>query len=723
MRKKYFDMKLSQFSKYLNEIGILSGTDREKFQKHFYEISSDIYNSNDISSNDYNVNYIYFKETISNALLYFIKSLSEEKQKYIALNIFLKYCEKEDIIKEKLLIAIKIISNKYLKKYFHMWKINNIVLKNELKRTTSSNIISNLSNFNNQFEQKYNISVNENKDNNLTNDNTIDTNNNFCKNNLKANNSMANLNSQLLNISTMPDIYNNNYNNYSCYDNSAADQIINIYSNDRKHRPINLGELNNTYSINYYHPNDFFNHNINNNFNNFNFIQNYMNRTNYNKKYKYPERYTMNISNSTNNYNLSTSKSKDLSVSKIKHKVNIDYLSNLSKSKTEHNLIPEKTTIYIKEQEELEKYCTFKPKINKSSSFSNINNISNKKSIDRLYLDSKNRMARKEYQSLKKNNQDSKENTFQPKFISSSVKKIKTDFEQRLKNFEKKKKNNIKKLSSELDKEQKLQFTFSPKINEPLSNKRKDNSISIKNKNISQNQSAINKRKKIPAHKRLYNDNKDKKIRQELREREEIEKIKRNSSKTAEGINFNSKKIEELYNDYKIKKSRLKIKQILIEKEQGITFKPELISQKKYYQKINSDFYEREKKFLKKQQQNIDSYKLNVQNKENKRKKKYSEEEKKEIYSNIVSKLYKDGVEKYMRKINKNNDINDINYINYNNNEDEIKKKYIINFKNYKDESNISNINYIKNEFEYEQEPEEEVFNSNFGKKEAKKIF
>ena len=77
MRKKYFDLKLSQFSKYLNDIGILSGLDKEQFQKQFYDISSDIYNTNDISSNDYNINFIYFKEYISNTLVYYIKSLSE----------------------------------------------------------------------------------------------------------------------------------------------------------------------------------------------------------------------------------------------------------------------------------------------------------------------------------------------------------------------------------------------------------------------------------------------------------------------------------------------------------------------------------------------------------------------------------------------------------------------------------------------------------------------
>ena len=592
MRKKFFDLKLSQFSKYLNELGILSELDIGLFQKDFYEISSDIYNSNDISSNDFNINYIYFKETISYALVYFIKSLSEEKQKLIALNIFMKYDKKEDLIKQKLMNVIKILTKKYLKFYFLKWKSN--ILTNELKRTISSHILSNISNFKNNETQKYIFGLNDNKENNITNDNTIDTNNNICKYNLKINNSMANLNSKILNVSTTPDINNknyNNYSNYSNYENNGIDNIIHKYTYDKKQKQIKIGELNNTYSTNYYrHPNN------NSNYSHYNSIQNSMNKTNYNIKYHYPIRYTFNKSNSTNNYNTYTSKSKEYSESKIKHKVNLEYLNNLSKSKKEHNLNPERTTEYLKEQEEINNYCTFKPKINKSSSFTGYNNTSNKKSIDRLYLDSKNRLARKEIQALKKSNLESKENTFKPYFISSSVKKIKTDFDQRLKDFENTKKKNIQKLSTELENEQKEQYTFSPKINQPLSNKRNNNNMSNISKTSShthnQNQSKINKRKKIPAFKRLYDESKNKKVRQQERVQQEIDKIKKNSSKISENNNYDTRKIEELYNDYKNKKQKLKLKQEQIEKEQGITFKPELISEKKYLDKINPDFYE-----------------------------------------------------------------------------------------------------------------------------------
>jgi len=182
-----------------------------------------------------------------------------------------------------------------------------------------------------------------------------------------------------------------------------------------------------------------------------------------------------------------------------------------------------------------------------------------------------------------------------------------------------------------------------------------------------------NNNKNIPVYKRLYDENKNKLIRQEQREKEEIEKIKKNSSKISEGSNgFNNnildkkKIIEELYNDYKSKKARLKLKQEEIEKEQGITFHPELISDKNYFNKINPDFYQREKIFLERQQKNIEIYKHYLENEQN-NKKKYSQEEKKEILNNIVSRLYKDGVEKYREKQSK---------INYKNNSDDINENY-----------------------------------------------
>ena len=637
MQKNYLDSKIFRFSKYLNEIGILSRFNTEKFEKFFYEISSDLYNNEYTTSNGINISSIVIKKCLISALITFIQSLSEEEQQKLALDIYEKYNKNEKRIEEKLIKIFDIYSKYKIKSYFTKWKSEIFVLTNSLKKVISSNILSTIQN---SFAPTLIKNVNE-------------------KNvKVNANNSMLNINPQL-NISTNPDIYNN----YSFHDVNYETNINYTYENKNKRK--NNSDSNRTYSLNFYNQK---NNYINNNYHNdsYNYIQNYLNKSNNDTSIIPLSKDHYRANNSAllnNNYvnNISTFKSK-------KKKVNLDYINNLCKAKTEHNLIPEKTSKYIKEQQELKNFCTFKPKINKSSSFSRYWNSSNKGSIDRLYLDSKNRIARKEFESLKKNNLESKENTFQPKFVSSSVKRVKSDFDKRLKEFEINKKNKIKKISEDLEEEQKEEFTFVPKINDfnyynntTNNNKRVfSNNFTASNisKNSTINNSMINNRnklsKKIPVYKRLYNDNKNKMIKKQQREKEELEKIKKNSSKISEGNNGNNtnildkKKIEELYNDYKSKKKRLKLKQEEIEKEQGITFQPELISDKNYFNKINPDFYEREKLFLEKQQKNIETYKEYLEREQNP--KKFSYTEKREIYDNIVNRLYKDGMEKYREK-------------------------------------------------------------------------
>ena len=645
MQKYYFDLKLFRFSKYLNDIGILSKFNTEQFQKYFFEISSDLYNAEKISSEELNKNIISIKKCLISALITLIQSLSKEEQKILALNIYEKYNKNEKNLEEKLIKIMDIYSKNKIKMYFNKWKSEIFILTNSLKKEISSNILSTIQkSLESKLIQKF-------KEKNTIKENT---NNN--------NSSMLNINPHL-NISTNPEIFNN-YNNNSFQDINIENNINYTYESKNKRK--NNSDSNRTYSSNYFNPE---NNNINKNYHSdsYNYIQNYLDKTNkknlmYSKMHPlYQERHNEN--NSTTLNNISGFKSK-------KSKVNMDYINNLSKSKTEHNLILEKTTQYLKEQEEYINFCTFKPKINKSSSFSRYWNSSNKRSTDRLYLDSKSRLARKELEFLKKNNLESKQNTFQPKFVSSSVKRVKSDFDKRLKEFENNKKNKIKKLSEDLEEEQKQQFTFSPKINEfnsynnnkrnTINNSTSNNNYTISNtsKTSTINQSVISKNnnsKKIPVYKRLYDDNKNKLIRKEQREKEELEKIKKNSSKNSEGnITSNSnnilykKKIEDLYNDYKSKKARLKSKQEEIEKEQGITFQPELISDKNYFNKINPDFYQREKNFLERQQKNIEMYKQYLEKEKNN--KKYSQEEKKEIYNNIVNRLYKDGMEKYREK-------------------------------------------------------------------------
>ena len=672
MQKNLFDLKLFRFSKYLNDIGFLSKLSTDKFHQCFYDLTSDIYNSKNASQNNIDLNFIYFKKYIISALINYIQSLTEEEQKLLALSIYNKYNSRENQINEKLIRIIDLYSKQQVRTCFNKWKAEIIILTNSLKKVISSNILSNIQNSLNskliQNIKKLNI-PNENINININNNRIIN-----------SNNSMLNINPNL-NISTNPDLYNNNIDNINYnFHNTSINENDNNYPNKNKRKTFT--ETKGAYSINNFNPSNNFLYNykyINDNYHNdsYKYIQNYLNKANSNlhpiskqinsgNNSVYIDKTKTNTNNS--HTNLSSKKTK-----KTKSKVNIDYIINLSKSKTEHNIIPERTSAYIKEQEELTNFCTFKPKINKSSSFSRYWNSSNKRPIDRLYLDSKNRIARKEMEFLKKTNLESKQNTFQPRFISSSVKRVKSDFDKRLKEFEINKKNKIQKLSQDIEEEQKQQFTFTPKINKitynnsdnynkrninSLNNNNNNYTISNISKNSTINQSMISKNntsKKIPAYKRLYNENKNKLIRQEKREKEELEKIKKNSSKISEGNNniLDKKKIEELYNDYKMKKTRLKIKQEEIEKEQGITFHPELISDKNYFNKINPDFYMREKIFLEKQQKNLEIYKQYLEKETSK--KNYSYEEKKDIYNNIVTRLYKNGMEKYRERNGNNN--------------------------------------------------------------------
>ena len=670
MENNSWNLKLFQFSQYLYEIGILSKRNINKFQKYFNESSVNISNNKDIYSNDIICKFIYLKECIVSAFVYYLKSLSVEELKIVAINIYDKYNIKCHKINDSLIKVFDIYSKKDIKYYFNKWKSEIQILTKSLKKEISSNILSNIKK---SLESKYIYKYNKD---NMDNQEDININNNLKNYEHTINNSMLKMNHNL-NISTNPDLYNrNNNNNYSFNDISLGDYN---YSYDTKNKRKFEQELNKTYSNNYYKKNN----NIYQN-DSYNYIQNYLNKTNSSIKPPSHDYYSGNNSafaNNNNNYNnnYSTIKSSSNPL-KVKTKVNLDYISNLSKIKTEHNLIPERTTEYIKEQQELKNFCTFKPKINKSSSFSRYSNIPYKRSSDRLYLDSKNRLARKELESLKKSSLESKQNTFKPKFISSSVKKVKSDFDKRLKEFEINKKNKIKKISEDLEEEQKQQYTFSPKINDPNNSGRKNNyyidsisNYSTVNKNkVSKN--SKNNRHQIPVYKRLYNENKNKLLRKERREKEEMDKNRKNSSKISEGNNNNlldRKKIEELYNDYKFKQMRLKLKKEEIEKEQGITFQPELISEKKYYDKINPDFYQREKIFLEKQQKNIEIYKEYLESE--KMGKKYSEEEKKEIYNNIVNKFYKNGIERYKQRQEKSeykfNTIDDISdsEIKYNN--------------------------------------------------------
>ena len=156
MENNSWNLKLFQFSQYLYEIGILSKRNINKFQKYFNEISVNISNNKDIYSNDIICKFIYLKECIVSALVYYLKSLSVEDLKIVAINIYDKYNIKCDKINDSLIKVLDIYSKKDIKYYFNKWKSETQILTKSLKKEISSNILSNIKK---SLESKYLISI------------------------------------------------------------------------------------------------------------------------------------------------------------------------------------------------------------------------------------------------------------------------------------------------------------------------------------------------------------------------------------------------------------------------------------------------------------------------------------------------------------------------------------------------------------------------------------
>ena len=106
-----------------------------------------------------------------------------------------------------------------------------------------------------------------------------------------------------------------------------------------------------------------------------------------------------------------------------------------------------------------------------------------------------------------------------------------------------------------------------------------------------------------------------------------------------------------------------------VEEEEGITFKPMLNLNNKYIGRIKGNFYERNK--IDKKNSIFENF-TKFEEKDRKKTKKYTEEEKKQIVSNIVKRLYNESLDKNLKKrieynnYNNYNDKNDLNESNMN---------------------------------------------------------
>ena len=336
--------------------------------------------------------------------------------------------------------------------------------------------------------------------------------------------------------------------------------------------------------------------------------------------------------------------------------------------------------------------CTFRPTINTINySFRNINQNSDKKyTFMKLYQDSEKYRIKKRLKELEFEKVMNGELTFKPHLCRTpkSISNYKFDsFEERQKKFINNKKENVNKLKLNLERNTARNCSFIPKINKIMMDfnlssagikrnnltnihsshsnqiynltneenkqnhnlKINTNSNSKINNYISESYYSLSTAKTVPAHLRLYNDSQRRNSSYIQKENEYNKLINDMANRTTRHyMKVNYDKLFDLYENKEGKANMEKTKQ-KVEKEEGVTFMPDICLNNKYANRICSDFYERNKNcgkndVFKKYEKYDEDTKKNE--------KKYTDEQKKRIISNIVQRLYK---EPLTRNIEKNN--------------------------------------------------------------------
>ena len=299
-----------------------------------------------------------------------------------------------------------------------------------------------------------------------------------------------------------------------------------------------------------------------------------------------------------------------------------------------------------KERQEFEE-CTFKPVTNYSKGHASLHsyNTINTSVYDRLYKDGEKYAAKKQMKAIELDHLISEKYNFTPELIATPKKfrrKSQTKFDERQQSFILNKSKHQEQIQTQVDDDYNTKCSFSPTINK------------IKK---------YNQRSISPAHIRLYEDDKNRRNKNMRIKTEYNQKIdeqcysfvsKRstnpnvNSTVSNNSMNYDSKKIEELYNQYKAKSGRIEKIKKNMEKEGGITFQPYVYKDNKYYGKINTNVYERGEKLLENKAQFVNLFNQ-AQNQNWKERqigyKEYSQQEKEQITKRIIDRLYGQGLE------------------------------------------------------------------------------
>ena len=345
--------------------------------------------------------------------------------------------------------------------------------------------------------------------------------------------------------------------------------------------------------------------------------------------------------------------------------------------------------------------CTFKPTINTTTnSFRKTNPNSNRKTtFMKLYQDSEKYRIKKKLKELEFEKIVNNELTFKPHLCHTpkSISNFKFDsFEERQKNFINNKKENTNKLKINIERNTAKKCSFMPKVNKLRKNfnfssiagnrnnltnlnsakttqvynltnednKQNDN-LKINTNNNSKNNNyigesyySLNTAKTVPAHLRLYNDSQRRNTSYIQKENEYNKLINDMANRTSKKfMRVNYDKLFDLYQNKEGKANFEKTKQ-KVEKEEGVTFMPDICQNNKYINRICSDFYERNKNYQK--NDNFKKYeKFDEVSKKNE--KKYTDEQKKRIINNIVQRLYKESLNKNNNDKNNRNECNKYN--------------------------------------------------------------
>lgn len=329
---------------------------------------------------------------------------------------------------------------------------------------------------------------------------------------------------------------------------------------------------------------------------------------------------------------------------------------NSIKRKNIKNLSELKTSLALKEQQEI-KECTFSPKINQTSrAKSPLKNEENELSLinknfssegskkkffgifdklnnyDIIYRNRK-KMNLEKYEELLK-----EQNTFRPRLYNNSFTKKFTknnkSFNERQQLFLDKKEKNSENVKKLIEQEFSKLCSFVPEINISLESPK---TLGIlKEFYTNQNERDIKKDKSSSPFLRLYQDSKNRNIRQNQREKDYNKYIIDMANiPCKKDNNVDYEKINQLYLNPE-KKEIMKKTKMKVEDEEGYTFKPDIYINN-CSKNIYSDFFERNEKFLKDKQKFIE---LSI--KENNKlynKDKFSKAQKKEIVKNIVKRL------------------------------------------------------------------------------------